>query len=340
MLEAGATWRDALARADGALLARLGALRGDKAGACNGLVACRRAEARDGIPGDDPLAALRLAALIDAAGLDAADRRRVEDALDRQWQSIARAIEERRRRLGAAELARARMLASWGPAWRVGAAPSELADRLARLEEASVAIDASDEPLRRANREAAIALVKVLGTAAADRVRDATDRILWPWLFSADARLAAAARRAGELGGDELAGHLGTLLRELDARLAATRRELGRRASDAEAAAELDDELPGHDRAMARLEAEARLLEVRVKRMRSVSDACARMAQVAASDERAKPVMAEILASVQAERRTLDWELDGIRARIASLGTPLPVTGDGAPQAGPEVAPP
>ena len=320
MLEAGGRWRDILAAADNALLARLASLRTEAATACAGLVAYRRAEARDAAPSDDPLAALSLSSLIDAAGLDAVDRRRVEDALDRQWHAVARAIEDRRRRLGAAELERARLLESWGPAWRVGAPPAELAARLTRLAEAEARFAAADEPLRKANRGAAMALVKMLGTAASDRVRDAADRALWPWIFSTDARLADAARRAGDAGGEELAGHLRAQLRELDARLKATRRDLGRRASDAEAAAELDDERPGHDHAVARLDAAARLLEARAKRMRAVADTCARMASIAASDERARPIMAELLASVEAEQRALAWELEGTRARIDALG--------------------
>ena len=330
MLAASAAWRRTLAAADDDLVRRLAPMRGESATRCAGLVAHERAEARDGSPSDDPATALRLSTLIDAIGLDAEERRRIEDALDRQWAEIAAAIGMRRALLDDSGLALARMLESWGPAWRVGADPATLTARLARLEEAEARIARSDEPLRRANRAAAIALIRMLGTAAADRVRDAADRAVWPWLFATDLRLAAAAERAGELGGAELAEAMRTLLRELDARLASTRRDLGRRASEAEAAEAADEAAPADGTAIARLETAARLAELRTKRLKAVTDTASRMLQAVSADGRAKAVIDDALASARAEQRALAWEIEGIRARMSAVGSiPEPDPADG-----------
>jgi hypothetical protein len=118
-------------------------------------------------------------------------------------------------------------------------------------------------------------------------------------------------------------------MRELDTRLAASRRELGRRASEAEAAAADDDEVSTRASATARLQAAVRLLEMRRRRLRAVAEACARMVHAAANDDRTKPALADLLASLQAERRALEWELDGTLARLAALGADVPPMGDG-----------
>ena len=327
MLEAAAGWRRALAAADDAYLRRLLPLRSDAARRCNGLVLHDRAVARDGAAANDPAAALRLADLVDAAGLDADAARKVTDALDRHWAAIAAAVSARRSAIDAAALERARLAASWGPAWRAGADEATVAARLAQLDAVDARAAQADLPLRRANRDAALALVRMLGPAAGDRVLDAADRSIWPWLYAADRRLEDAAGKASELGGTDVADGIAGLRRELAGRLGSTRRELGRRAAALEDAAAAEDAEPGPERAAAHLDAMSRLLELRAKRLRELVDSGTRMLRVAAADPRAKAAVEDALASVQAQQRTVRWELDGTLARLAELGA-APAAGE------------
>ena len=283
--------------------------------------------ARDGAAANDPAAALRLVDLVDAAGLDADAARKVTDALDRHWAAIAAAVSARRSAIDAAALERARLAASWGPAWRAGADEATVAARLAQLDAVDTRAAQADLPLRRANRDAALALVRMLGPAAGDRVLDAADRSIWPWLYAADRRLEDAAGKASALGGTDVAEGIAGLRRDLAGRLGSTRRELGRRAAALEDAAAAEDAEPGPGRAAAHLDAMSRLLELRAKRLRELTDAGTRMLRVAAADLRAKAAVEDALASVQAQQRTVRWELDGTLARLAELGA-APAAGE------------
>ncbi len=327
LLGTSAEWRRSLAAADDALLRRIALMRTTDATRCPGIIAYERAVERDDVPAWDAGAALRLPDLVDEARLDAAGRRRIEDALERHWAAIAQAIASRRAVIAEADLERARLQESWGPAWQLTATEQASDERLRQLDKVSARERASEVPLRDANRAAAAALLRLLAPEAADRVRDAADRTLWPWLFEAERSLADAAERVSAAAGPAYGDPLAAMLHELDVRLAATRRELGKRASRAEelgtivAAAESGAPAP---ELVPLLEAQVRLQELLLRRLRLVADAAVRMQQACAADPRAKAMLDERVDSVRARSRAVAWEMRGIAARMAELNAPLP----------------
>lgn len=322
-----AAWRRTLAAADTALLRQLAVLRTADSARCPGQVAWDRTVERDDLPATDPGAALRVPELLDAAQLAASERTRVELALDRQWAAVAAAIAARRLAVADADAERARLLEQWGAAWQL-AAPAQVVDeRLRVLERLEARARAAEGPLRDANRAAALALLRLLPPDAADRVRDLTDRTLWPWLFDAELAVAETVRKAGELGGPALADPLNAMLRDLSMRLSGSRRELAKRAAAAEEVeaivAAAESGAPTAE-LVPMLEARLRLHDLLARRLRTVTDMAAVMQQAASGDPRTKALLDERLESLRALARTHQWEQRGLVARITELGAPAP----------------
>lgn len=332
-------WRRTLAAADTALLKQLAVLRAADSARCPGQVTWDRTVERDDLPAVDPGAALRLPELLDAAQVNAADRARVELALDRQWTAVATAIAARRLAVADAEVERARLLEQWGAAWQLAAPGQVIDERLRTLERIEARARSAEGPLRDANRAAAIALLRLLPPDAADRVRDLTDRTLWPWLFDAEMSVAETVRKAGELGGPALADPLNAMLRDLSMRLSGSRRELAKRAAAAEEVAAIvataEAGAPASE-LVPMLEARLRLHDLLARRLRTITDMATVMQQASSGDPRTKALLDERLESLRALSRSHQWEQRGLVARITELGAPAPadepvVPGDPVP---------
>jgi hypothetical protein len=327
LLEASAAWRRTLAAADDSLLRRIALMRTTDATRCAGVLAYERAVERDDVPAWDAGAALRLPDLLDEARIAPDERRRIEDALEKHWAAIAGAIAARRAVIAEADLERARLQESWGPAWQLTATEQLSDERLRQLDKVSARERATEVPLRDANRAAAAALLRMLAPEAADRVRDAADRTLWPWLFEAERSLADAVARVTADAGAAYGDPLAAMLHELDVRLAATRRELGKRASRAEElgtiVAAAESGAPASE-LVPLLEAQVRLHELLLRRLRLVTDAAVRMQQACAADPRAKSLLDERVDSARARSRAIAWEMRGIASRLAELNAPIP----------------
>ncbi|MFM9181274.1 MAG: hypothetical protein ACKOV8_08540, partial [Phycisphaerales bacterium] len=202
------------------------------------MVLVRRAAERDGMPANDPLADVRLPELIDVAGLDPAPRRAIEEAMEPSLAKVAAAIAARRRTVDAAEVERAALQESWGPSWRLTADLPLAAEREAALERLDARVRGAEAPLAAANRDAISTLLRMLPSAAADRVRDRVDRLLWPWLGEPERSLDAAAREAAAASPAAVAEVIEAARTDLRTRLEPTRREAARRAERIDAAAE------------------------------------------------------------------------------------------------------
>lgn len=324
LLAESARWRAALGAADALAIRRLGLMRGGEAATSAGLALHARCVARDDLPATDPAAALRLPDLVDRSGLQGSDRRRVEDALEAHWNAVADAIAARRATVGAAWAERARLQESWGPAWQVSAPEQAITERLRQLDRIEDRIRAAEVPLGEANRRAAAALLRALPPEAADRVRDAVDRALWPWLFEEQRSLARTAREAGAAGGPALAEPVAALLHELEVRLAASRRDLGKRAQRTEdlQAALAAAEGPPPGAAAALVDAQLQLHALAGKRRRLVHDAARRIQQACASEARARALMDDLVASLDAAQRAAEWEARGLEERLEELNAP------------------
>lgn len=322
-----AAWRRTLGAADTALLRQLAMLRAAESARSPGQATWDRTVERDDLPATDPGAALRLPDLLDAAQLAAGDRARVELALDRQWTAVANAIAARRLVEADADAERARLLEQWGAAWQLAAPEQVVDERLRMLERIDARARAAEGPLRDANRAAAVALLRLLAPDAADRVRDLTDRTLWPWLFDAELSVAETVRKAGELGGPALGDPLNAMLRDLSMRLSGSRRELSKRAAAAEEVATIvaaaEAGAPAAE-LVPMLEARLRLHDLLARRLRTITDMAVVMQQAASGDPRTKALLDERLEALRAISRSHQWEQRGLVARITELGAPAP----------------
>jgi hypothetical protein len=72
------------------------------------------------------------------------------------------------------------------------------------------------------------------------------------------------------------------------------------------------------------LEAQVRLHELLLRRLRLVTDAAVRMQQACAADPRAKSLLDERVDSARARSRAIAWEMRGIASRLAELNAPIP----------------
>lgn len=323
VLEQGAAWRALLAAADGDLLKQLLIVRGDTAQASPALVAFTRTVERDDAPAADPVAGIRLPALLDAAALEPVDRRRVEDALERSWTRMAAAISARRQARLRVEIERARLLLQWGPAWELTATPAAAAERRARLTELDARDRAGEDELRTAVRDAVLQLLRLTPPEAAARIRDQVDALAWPALFVQEDLLAQAVNAAAMGAEPALAEALRTVLAEVQRRLEPTRRELSRRAARSE---ELDAVLAGVElgasthAAAAALAARIELLDTLDRRRRIVRDGAVQLRAMATAGGSAHAAaLAERVTALEADLRTAAWLRQGLQDRINEL---------------------
>jgi hypothetical protein len=297
LLEATIDWRRTLAAADMEFITRAATLRTSEPAQLPGMALFMRVVKRDDVPANDPAAAVRLPDLLDESGITGMDRRRIEGALERHWSRLAGVIAARRVELMSTALDRARLEESWGPAWELTAPQA-------------------------ANHDAALALLKLVPAPAAELLRDAADRSIWPWIFDSESALELSVTRATEIGGPSLGEPLTAMMYDLQLRLNASRRELSKRAANSE---ELDAIVASAQSGappqavVALLSAQRRLQELIDKRRRLVRDTAVRMEQASAGDPRTRAIFAERIMACDAETRTAQWRLRGIDDRIAQL---------------------
>jgi hypothetical protein len=342
VLEQGAAWRATLAAADADLLKQLLVVRTDAAQVSPPLLAFERTVERDDAPTQDPVAGIRLPALLDGAGLEPADRRRVEDALERAWTRMGAAIAARRQARQRVDLERARLVAQWGPVWELTATPAQAAERRARLAELDARDRAGEEELRTAVRDAVMQAMRQSPPDAAARIRDQVDALAWPALFVQEDLLAQAVSAAAQGTEPALAEALRTVLAEVQRKLEPTRRELSRRAARSE---ELDAVLagvqlgaPAQD-AIAALGARLELLDTLDRRRRILRDGAAQLRNMATAGGAANAAaLAERVLALEADLRTAAWMRQGLQDRIAELaegGRERPEEPDTRPSATP-----
>lgn len=323
VLELSATWRPLLAAADNDLLRQLLIVRSDTAKAPPTLLAFERSVERDDAVSFDPMAGLRLPALLDAAQLTPGERRRVEDALDRHWTRTALAISARREARLRVELEHARLLQQWGPAWELTATPSETAARRRQLAELDALVRTAEDSLRAAVRESVTQVLRLVPQEAAARVREQVDTLVWPSLFVQEDLLSDAMLTATQGADPDLGDAMKTVFAELQRRLEPTRRELSRRAARSE---ELDAvvanvELGAHPQdAAAALAARLELLETVDRRRKFIRDTAVQLRHMAtaggAPNARA---LEERVAALDADIRSAEWLREGILDRIFEL---------------------
>lgn len=322
LLEATIDWRRTLAAADMEFITRAATLRTSDPAQLPGMALFMRVVKRDDVPANDPAAAVRLPDLLDESGITGVDRRRIEGALERHWSRLASVIAARRVELMSTALDRARLEESWGPAWELTAPQSTIDERIRLLDQFAARDRASEAPLRAANHDAALALLKMLPAPAAELLRDAADRSIWPWIFDSESALQLSVARATEIAGPSLGEPLTAMMYDLQLRLNASRRELSKRAANSE---ELDAIVASAQSGappqavVALLSAQRRLQELIDKRRRLVRDTAVRMEQAAAGDPRTRAIFAERIMACDAETRTAQWRLRGIDERIAQL---------------------
>jgi len=322
LLEATIDWRRTLAAADMEFITRAATLRTSDPAQLPGMALFMRVVKRDDVPANDPAAAVRLPDLLDESGITGMDRRRIEGALERHWSRLAGVIAARRVELMSTALDRARLEESWGPAWELTAPQSTIDERIRLLDQFAARDRASEAPLRAANHDAALALLKMLPAPAAELLRDAADRSIWPWIFDSESALELAVTRATEIGGPSLGEPLAAMMYDLQLRLNASRRELSKRAANSE---ELDAIVASAQSGappqtvVALLGAQRRLQELIDKRRRLVRDTAVRMEQASSGDPRTRAIFAERIMACDAETRTAQWRLRGIDDRIAQL---------------------
>jgi hypothetical protein len=324
VLERSQAWRALLSEADGELLRTMINVRTETANATPAQLGFLRAVDRDDMPSMDPAAGIRLPALLDTAALAPADRRRLEDTLERQWSRGAAAIAARRRARDAVELQRARLMEQWGPAWELTATPALMQSRQRQLTELDARARAAEDDLRATNREAVVQLLRLLPQEHAARVRDAVDAIMWPSMFVHEELLKQAVVRAGQGADPALLSSMQAVLAELHRKLEATRRDLSRKASRAE---ELDSVLASVDlgaspqSASDALVAQLDLMDTLDRRRKILRDAAVQVHHMAhASGAPNAPFLEERVTALDADARASRWLRQGLQERIDQLG--------------------
>lgn len=332
-------WRTALAAADTQLTLGLAGQRDEAGSVGPGLARFRRAVERDDLPASDPVAAIRLPDLLEAAALPAADGRAISDALEPHWSRLADAIGARRLATIAAEAKVAAEEAAWGAEWELTASPATVAERAARRAELDAAAAAAERALSDANRAAIAALLRMLPAASADRVRSTVDVAMWPALWAPERAMAAAIDSMRASAPAEVLGMADAAGADALRRLEPTRTELSRRAQAADAADELLVAAGAGDARPAALvtalTARKAVEELAERRRRTVADAVARMVQLLGDHPKEAATLAALKAELDSAGRAAAWRVRGLDARIAEATMP---GGDAAPPA-PEPAP-
>lgn len=332
-------WRTALAAADTQLTLGLAGQRDEAGSVGPGLARFRRAVERDDLPASDPVAAIRLPDLVEAAALPEADGRAISDALEPHWSRLADAIGARRLATIAAEAKVAAEEAAWGAEWELTASPATVAERAARRAELDAAAAAAERALSDANRAAIAALLRMLPSASADRVRSTVDVAMWPALWAPERAMAAAIDSMRASAPPEVLGMADAASTDALRRLEPTRTELSRRAQAADAADELLVAAGAGDARPAALvnalSARKAVEELAERRRRTVADGVARMVQLLGDHPKEAAMLAALKAELDSAGRAAAWRVRGLDARIAEATAP---GGEAAPSA-PEPAP-
>lgn len=323
VLERSQAWRALLAEADGELLRTMVNVRTETATASPAQLGFLRAIDRDDMPSMDPTAGIRLPSLLDTAALEPVDRRRLEDALDRQWSRGATAIAARRRARDSVELQRARLMEQWGPAWELTATPALMQSRQRQMAELDARARAAEDDLRATNRETVIQLLRLLPQEHATRVRDAVDAIMWPSMFVQEELLKQAVVRAGQGADPALLSSMQAVLLELHRRLEATRRDLSRKAGRAE---ELESVLASVElgaspqSASDALTAQLDLMDTLDRRRKILRDAAVQVHHMAlGSGAPNAAFLEERVTALDADARANRWLRQGLQERIDQL---------------------
>ena len=321
-LAESAAWRRTLSAADAQLIQRLAGLRLEVGPEGPGLALYRRTISRDGLPVDDPVAGLRLTDVLDLAAPDAADRAAVAAALEPQWSRVAALAAARRAEADAEASEREALRSSWGADWELTAPDALARSRSEQLAALARRTGQSQAALAAGNREALVALLRVLTVPAADRVREAVDAAVWPDLWAPERVLESAIERASEGVPDAAVTEtLASVRADLVLRLSSTRRETVLRAERAERAAAATD---ADERAAAdRLLAERALEDMLQRRRRLVRAAALRVQQYCAGHPDAARHAAAALAAIDSIDRAARWRIQGIDDRLSELGQPM-----------------
>lgn len=337
LLSTALEWRATLAKADDDLVNGLAAQRSATGAVGPGQARFARAVERDDLPASDPLAAVRLPDLLVVAGLADADRRAIEDALEPHWSRLAAAVTARRAAVLGAEAKAAALEATWGAAWRMTAAPSAAAEREAELGALDAPPAAAERALADANRAAIAALLRMLPSAAADRVRSTVDVAMWPSLWEPERSMAAALDALRPSSPPAVTEMTDAASQDVSSRLAQTRKELARRADAADSAdAALEGIEPGQraTAAVAALEARRSVEELAERRRRIVADAVERMLRLLGDHPRQSAAIAALKAELDSAGRAAAWRLQGLAARIEEAAAPTGAPAPAAPAAG------
>ncbi|MBL9141498.1 MAG: hypothetical protein JNK53_06490 [Phycisphaerae bacterium] len=322
-LELSGSWRTLLAAADADLLKQLLIVRTEHATASPALISYRRCVERDDAPSNDPIAALRVPELLDTAALSPAERRRVEDALDRHWARTALAISARREARRHADLEGARLQLQWGASWQLTSTAAETAQRRLRLAELDERVRIAEDELRIAVRDSVQQLIRLIPQDAAARIRDQVDALAWPALYVQEELLARAVALACQGAEEDMVDAMRTVLAEMQRRLEPTRREVSRRAARAE---ELDAsvasvELGAAPEAIAAsINARLELLDSIDRRRKIVRDTAVQLRHMAfAAGIANADALKERVQALDADARTAAWLREGLLNRLAEL---------------------
>ncbi|MFZ4465551.1 MAG: hypothetical protein ACOYO7_00665 [Phycisphaerales bacterium] len=338
VLTAALEWRTALAAADTQLVLGLAGQRDEAGSVGPGLARFTRTVERDDLAAADPVAAIRLPDLVEAAALPDADRRAIVDALEPHWARLADAIGARRLAAIAAEAKAAGEEAAWGAEWELTASPATIAERASRRAELETSAAAAERALAEANRAAIAALLRMLPSASADRVRSTVDVAMWPVLWAPERAMAstiAAVRASAPAPVLEMADAAAA---DVMRRLEPTRMELSRRAQAADAADEALALAGAGDARPAALvnalAARKAVEELAERRRRTVADGVARMVQLLGDHPKEAAALAALKSELDSAGRAADWRVRGLTARLdeaAGSGEPAPPAPDRAP---------
>lgn len=334
VLQRSRAWRTLLTAAEDDLFRQLPLVRGEEASAPLSRLAFQRTVERDDMPSLDPAASIRLPALLDVAALDSLSRRRVEEALDRQWVRCAAAITTRRTTRDELQLERARLRDEWGAAWELTATNDLVMERQRQLTALHARELAADVQLAGVMREAAMQLLRLLPQAHAAPVRDTVDALLWPDLFAQEKVVKQAVARAIQGADPDLAAAMQGAILLMQQKLEPTRREFTRRAARVEdlQATIADAELgAGVDVTSQALLAHLDLLDLLDRRRRLVRETALSIYRMAHSIHAPQaPMLEECLASIDADARASNWLRQGLQERLDQLTQHAPAEGGDA----------
>lgn len=341
VLTAALEWRTALAAADTQLVLGLAGQR-DEAGSIGpGLARFTRTVERDDLAAADPVAAIRLPDLVEAAALPDADRRAIVDALEPHWARLADAIGARRLAAIAAEAKAAGEESAWGAEWELTASPATIAERASRRAELEASAAAAERALAEANRAAIAALLRMLPSASADRVRSIVDVAMWPALWAPERAMASTLAGMRATAPAEVLEMADAASADVMRRLEPTRVELSRRAQAADAA---DEALAGAGDArlaalVNALSARKAVEDLAERRRRTVADGVSRMVQLLGDHPKEAATLSALKAELDSAGRSAAWRARGLDARLEEAAASGVSTGPSPAESGADSRP-